>query len=436
MADIKEKDMYTGEKISDRKLKTIDLYYGGWESPNFWFEETDTYGTDGMSNQSIGSMSELHGDLWRAEGYNFIEDHRLSFMGEMYIEVFPYIDRKPFEYLMSISQCRKEMEEGLIESFEYSDISESSYLKLLSGEKDIEEFMEENGGWLECGCCASVNLSTDVWEELNDPKDYYNETSKRLADIVDAVNASISTLIDTGVNKMAYGLVENEDGIYYKTYELDDTNRYSEKRLIEHRMTKNYYAIETLFVLHEQFGNIRVEGNKMFILSYDGEYMYDMDIVHEQYGKEVTVNTGKKLKADLFGLEITEMKAKDGTLMLYSSPDEETITVTADKLDTHSIWISGLNKKIILADNIKKCSYRFINFKWRYDETKEIIVQCDTELVVWGILIGLRDGTLSSRPILRFERDIDRYHYEELIRSDIPFEAPNKTKIQDEILLY
>ena len=442
MVNTKEKDMYTGEKISDRKLKSIETFDKGTyscERIEYSFNGPIAYKIECINDDTPGTFSNLRGCLWRAEGYNFIEDHGLSFMGGMHMEADPFSDRQTFEYLMSISQCRKAMEEALIESFKGDYISETSYLKLLSGEKDIEEFIKENGGWVDygevgCGGCALVNLSNDVLEELNDPKDYYNETSKRLADIAYEVNAHISVLIDTGVNKMAYGLVETEDGIYYKTYELKDNNKCNKEISLEQHITQTYYAIETLFVLHEQFGNIRVEGNKMFILSYDGEYMYDMDIVHEQYGKEVTVNTGKKLKAELFGLELTEMKAKDGTLMLYSSPDEETITVTADKLDTHSIWISGINKKIILTDNIKKCSHRFINFKWQYNEIKEIIVQCDPELVLWGIINGLIDGSVNKRPIVRFERDIEMYHYGYLIRYNIPFEAPNKTKIQNDLL--
>ena len=418
-------DMYKGEKISDNTLKPIATFakaYRGGEGFEWITPEDELAMKDGIVgfieylNQNFYSMSDNKKDMHHAGKYNYIEDKRISFIGDMEIVINAIKDRQEFEEVMAIRGYREQFKKKLITHLVNGN--KALFAEILLGNKDAIKLLRE----------YKAVKTPEIYEllKVDNTTKSHNEISRRITEIAVEIDASIIIRVNTGVNGVAYRRLDTGDGIRYITFEVTDD-------IVE----RNSYSIETLYALHENFGNIRVEGSKMFILSYDGEYEYDMDMIHKTYGREVTVRRDKELKAAVLGDELREVTSKDGTLIIYSRPKAETISIGYEgigNIESASVWINPRNRRLIITEHVEKCARRFIKIKGNEVNLREIIVKCEPELVIESLAICIRSFSLREYITVVFESSLTQEQYQYLVGSGIMVEAPNKTELQQDVL--
>lgn len=423
----KANNRYTGDKISDNRLKQVVTYARqrrethnsnswGWATPDSILKRRQVRN---MSNDPLKNdfyfLSDNKKYLGRADNYKYIEDREASFVGDMQIAITARDDRKEFNDVMAIRGYREQFKRQII--MHATKENKALFTKILMGGDEEMKLLRKN-----------ESKSSHLYElnKVNDITKDYNDLSRRLTEIAVEINAVIIIRVNTGVNKVAHRRLEPEEGIKYVTLEVDNDIIY-----------QNVYTIETLYALHEQFGNIRVEGNKMYVIDYNGEYVYDMNIVHETYGREVTVRKDKELKAAALGDELREVTSKDGSLIIYSRPKAETITVGQAGvciLKSSSVWINPNNKRLVLTDDVEYCDRRFIKPRGREVNLREIVVKCEPEIAIEGVTISLRSYSLKEYVTVKFERGLTVEQYQYLVSSGINVETPNKTELQQDVL--
>ena len=210
----------------------------------------------------------------------------------------------------------------------------------------------------------------------------------------------------------------DSSGIYYRVIREDNTQL---SKIIN-------VDLEQIYAYHNEYVNVRVEGNKMFIRGFQGEFMYDMDIVHEQYGKKVYKGDKAAAKAKLFDKEVIEDITEDGTLVRYYSNATDTLTLgkdTVNNIAKGAIKIHRKTRNVVINKNLNMCDTDIIYNKDSEATIEHIQVYCGEKvfLRVWKSLINagvIRDYT---ETIIEFNRDITPMEYLAIKQRDENFKG-------------
>ena len=197
-------------------------------------------------------------------------------------------------------------------------------------------------------------------------------------------------------------------GINYNTINIKDLSK----------IDRGIKTIEEIYAYHEDYANVRVEGNKLFIRGWQGEYMYDMDIVHEQYGRKVDKGETITAKANLFDKNIVESVSQKGVLIKKYSDVSDVLHIGREGIKSvakEAIKLSNKNTKIVLDEHLTKCSRNSIVEDRTYNSynIKELEVNCGENAFI-GMWVSMVNSMVIGRDrkiTIKFNRDITPKEY-------------------------
>lgn len=202
----------------------------------------------------------------------------------------------------------------------------------------------------------------------------------------------------THLNIIAYRSVD-DDGIKYYTMTkefADDQFAYA-----------GDVTLEEIYIKRDIYDNLRETEKGIAILGFDGEYEYDMDIIHNTYNKKVITNETERKKAAVLGHDKIEDISSDGKLIAYKSSYNDVIDLTKPSIlaiGRGSIELTKANRKIIFGKQLKSVSSGIIVDPYSGDnKIREIDIHCSGSAAAYAIKMTriFRQGIL-----LNFHRDI------------------------------
>lgn len=151
-----------------------------------------------------------------------------------------------------------------------------------------------------------------------------------------------------------------EKGIEYFIYK-DTTN------LGNYEIDK--VRLEDIIKHKEKYSNIQIDKDNIRIVGLDGEYVYNIDKLYDEY-KSRELHTKKSIKHRVLGHDVREIYNAGGELVeLYSDQEEVVIPDNVTHINKHSIILNGKNLVLKFGKNLEYVDencidiYRGISYK-------------------------------------------------------------------------